>query len=107
MCAAGDDGDDARRAQHLGKIDPPNRAARHRRTADGDMHGADRLRHIVDILGRALHVLAPLSCGSGLYTWRKGASKTASRGGIGHHPVIGNTRDARADARNFGNRLDD
>ena len=53
----GDDGDDARRAQHLGKIDPPNRAARHRRTADGDMHGADRLRHIVDILGRALHVL--------------------------------------------------
>ena len=33
------------------------RAARHRRTADGDMQRADRLRDIVDILGRALHML--------------------------------------------------
>src|ERR1700728_4494395 len=49
--------------------------------------------------------LAPLSCGSGLWTWRGGPSST-SFGGIGERPVIGNARRAGAYPGHFGKRLD-
>src|SRR3984885_11766626 len=51
--------------------------------------------------------LAPLSWGSGLCTWRGGASITSLFGGIGEHPAIGDARDLRAHTRDFGERLDD
>src|ERR1700683_2787311 len=51
--------------------------------------------------------LAPLSCGSGLCTWRRGASIVVSLGGMRRHPAIGNTDDVGSDAGNFGERLDD
>src|SRR5580693_5103458 len=51
--------------------------------------------------------LAPLSCGSGLWTWRSGASSTALFGGMGECPVINDARDLRAQARDFGQSLDD
>src|SRR6185312_7860266 len=51
--------------------------------------------------------LAPLSCGSGLYTWRSGASSTSLFGSIGKHPAIDDARDPRAHARDLGQRLDD
>src|SRR5215468_6989623 len=51
--------------------------------------------------------LAPLSCGSGLWTWRSGASSTSLFGGMGEHPAIGDACDLRTHARDFGQRLDD
>ena len=62
---------------------------------------------IIDIFGAPCTCLAPLSCGSGLWTWRSGASITALFGGIGDHPVIGDAGDVGTDARDLGERLDD
>ena len=53
----GHDGDDTGRSVHPAQIDAAQCAARHRRAADGDMQGADRLRNVVNIFGVALHML--------------------------------------------------
>ena len=82
--------------------------ARHRRTADGDMQGARRLRHVVDILGRALHVLGGAVVRQRLVhmAQRRFQNGVTRR----HRPPSGDRQYAsmsRADAGNFGERLDD
>ena len=86
---------------------PRNRAARHRRAADGDMQRADRLRNVVDIFGAALHVLGAAVVRQRLVDVAQRRLDAASLGGIGDHPVIGDARDVGADAGDFGERLDD
>ena len=103
-----DDGDDAGSVAHLAQIDPANGATRHRRAADGDMQASrsapEYRRHIRRRLARAWRrCRAATACGHGAAA----PPRAASLGGIGNHPAIGDTRDFRADAGNFGERLDD
>ena len=53
----GDHGNDPGHAQDICKIDVTDDAARDRRTAKRDMQSAGGLQHVVDIFGRALHML--------------------------------------------------
>ena len=49
--------DDARKRAHRIEIERQQSAARDRRLADGDMQGSVRFADIVDVVGRALHML--------------------------------------------------
>ena len=53
----GDNGDHARKRADFGEIDAANGAPRDRRAADRDVQRARRLGNVIDIFGRALHVL--------------------------------------------------